>query len=132
MAEATSTTESDLVEEQHSQTTRLAPAELVRRLNDDLGATLVAGLAGVRDRKLPYKWATAGGPVPNDEALRRLLVAHRAWVLVSDADNDYVARAWFIGANPRLDEESPVARLRAGDLVQVMAAARAFAAGQDD
>ena len=122
----------DVLSDQHLQTTRLGVSELVRRLNQELGATLVAMLAGVRDRKLPYKWATANGPTPNDGAYQRLQAAHRAWLMVSDADNDYVARAWFIGANPRLGEESPVAQLRVGDLAGVLSAAKAFAAGQDD
>ena len=53
----------DAMTELHSQTTKLSSHELVRRLNSHLGTTLVATLAGVRDRKLPYKWAVAGGPV---------------------------------------------------------------------
>lgn len=118
--------------DQHIETTRLNSHELVRRLNNHLGATLVATLSGVRDRKLPYKWAVADGPVPKDEAYRRLLAAHRVWQLISDADDDYIARAWFIGANPRLGEESPVMRLREGEIPAVMAAARAFVEGVED
>lgn len=118
--------------DQHAETTRLSSHELVRRLNSQLGSTLVATLAGVRDRKLPYKWAGVDGPIPRDEALGRLQVAHRVWQLISDADNAYVARAWFIGANPRLDEHSPVMKLRDGDLQGVLAAAKAFSEGLDD
>jgi len=122
----------DAMTELHSQTTKLSSHELVRRLNSHLGTTLVATLAGVRDRKLPYKWAVAGGPVPRDEPYRRLQAAHRVWTMISDADNGYIARAWFIGANPRLEEQSPVMRLREGDIPAVMAAAKAFVEGLDD
>lgn len=122
----------DSLTNQHAETTRLTSHELVRRLNRDLGTTLVATLAGVRDRKLPYKWAGADGPTPRDEALRRLQAAHRVWQIVSDADNAYIARAWFIGANPRLDENSPVMELREGNIRSVIEAARAFAEGIDD
>ena len=122
----------DSLTDQHTQTLKLSSHELVRRLNKDLGTTLVATLAGVKDRKLPYKWAEIDGPIPRDEAYRRLQAAHRVWQMINDADNDYLARAWFIGANPRLDEESPVIRLREGDLAGVIAAAKAFVEGLDD
>ena len=122
----------DSLTDQHTQTLKLSSHELVRRLNKDLGTTLVATLAGVKDRKLPYKWAESDGPIPRDEAYRRLQAAHRVWQMINDADNDYLARAWFIGANPRLGEESPVIRLREGDLAGVISAAKAFVEGLDD
>lgn len=119
---------SDPVIDGHALTMTLDVHELARRLLRDLGATVVATLAGVRDRKLPYKWAEHDGPTPRAAALSRLQTAHRAWLLVSDADSPHVARAWFIGANPRLDEHSPVMELREGNLQGVLAAAKAWAA----
>jgi hypothetical protein len=111
---------------------RLAPAELARQLVQHLGPTLVAVLAGVRDRKLPHKWATEGGPTPRPEALQRLQVAHRAWVAVASSEGDDVARAWFIGANPRLDEVPPYEAIRDGEFRKAMAAAAAFVDGTDN
>lgn len=125
-------TDTDLLIDQHTKTTRLTTPELVRQLNAHLGPTLVAALANVRDRKLPHKWAMVDGPVPRDESLRRLQAAHRVWRLISGVENDYTARAWFIGANPRLDEQSPVMQLRDGEVPRVIAAARAFVEGSDD
>lgn len=122
----------DTVIDQHVKTTKMSTYELVRRLNSHLGPTLVATLAGVKDRRLPHKWAVQGGPIPRDEAYRRLQAAHRIWQTLSDADDDFIARAWFIGANPRLNEESPVMSLRAGNIPEVMAAATAFADGMDE
>lgn len=120
------------ITEGYTETARLDVHELVRRLNSHLGPTLVAALANVRDRKLPSKWAQADGPEPRTESWSRLQMAHRVWMLISDAENDYVARAWFIGANPRLGEVSPVMKLRDGALSEVMSAARAFVEGIDD
>lgn len=114
------------------ETIKMDTHELVRQLNSHLGPTLVALLAGVRDKKLPHKWAKADGPTPRDEALTRLLTAHRVWAKVSTAENDSIARTWFIGANPRLGEVSPVIRLREGALTDVWNAAVAFADGTDD
>lgn len=116
----------------HGVTARLTTREVVRQLNNHLGATLVATLADVRDRGLPHKWVRADGPEPRPESNRRLQAAHRAWTMISNSDNEHVARAWFIGANPRLEEQSPVERLRAGEIESVMAAANAFLSGSDD
>jgi hypothetical protein len=103
--------------------------ELVARLNGHLGATAVAALAGVRDSKLPYRWAKPDGPTPGDSAQQRLIAAHRAWLLISDAESDHVARTWFLGANPLLDEEAPVVALRNGEIRAVLEAAKAFTEG---
>src|SRR4029453_4330195 len=97
----------DLFTHIHEQTIRLDLHEVVRRLNKHLGATLVATLAGARDRKLAYKWAQSDGPTPKDEAATRLYAAHAIWKALADAENEYVARAWFIGVNPRLDACQP-------------------------
>ncbi|MDC8984356.1 hypothetical protein PR370_18605 [Mycobacterium marinum] len=116
----------------HVETTKLDTHELVRQLNSHLGPTLVATLAGVRDRKLPHKWAKADGPIPRDEALTRLIMAHRVWSKLAGAENDSIARTWFIGANPRLGEIAPVMKLREGALDDVWNAAVAFVTGTDD
>jgi len=114
------------------ETTKLDLHEVCRRLVGHLGATLVALLAGVRDRKLPYRWAQVDGPTPRDDAAMRLYAAHRVWMLLAGAESAYVARAWFIGANPRLGEVQPVIAIREGRIAEVMAAARAFLDGTDE
>lgn len=123
---------SDVLTDAHEKSARLDLHELVRVLNSHLGATLVATLSGVKDRKAPYKWAKAGGIEPRPEAQRRLLAAHRVWSMISTTENHSVARSWFIGANPRLGEESPVMELRNGNIAGVMSAAQAFIEGADD
>lgn len=107
--------------------------EVARQLVSHLGATAVAVLAGAKDRKLPYKWLREeGGVTPRPEAQRRLLAAHRMWQTISSAEEDYTARNWFIGANPRLGEQSPLLALRDGEVEKVLAAAIAFVEGTDD
>lgn len=110
----------------HAETARLDIHELVRQLNSHLGPTLVAVAAGVKDRKLPNKWAKADGPQPGAERYARLLYTHRTWSLVSAAEGDHVARAWFIGANPLLDEITPIEAIRNDLRREVSAAASAF------
>lgn len=126
------TVNNDTINDLYERTARLTSHELVRRLNTHLGATLVATLSGVKDRKLPYKWATASGPVPRPEALQRLQVAHRVWNLITSSESDHVTRSWFIGLNPRLGEEAPAMALREGKLADVQAAALAFIEGVDE
>lgn len=116
----------------HTETVRLPSSELARQLTQHLGATVVAVLANVRDKKLPYKWSLEGGPTPRTEALQRLQVGHRAWVAVATAEGEDTARAWFIGANPRLDETPPFMAIREGRFQAVMSAAAAFVDGTDN
>jgi hypothetical protein len=44
-------------------------------------------------------------------------------------DSSRVVKAWFIGLNPQLDDESPAEAIREGRLKEAMNAARAFVAG---
>lgn len=110
----------------HAGTARLGIREIVRQLNVSLGATLVAALAGSKDPRISYKWQRLDGPEPNDSAQSRLQMAHRAWTEVSGSEGDHVARLWFIGANPWLDEDSPIDAIREDRSKAVMAAARAM------
>ncbi|WP_232491369.1 hypothetical protein [Mycobacterium dioxanotrophicus] len=110
----------------HTAAVRLTPAELARELLDHLGPTVVAALSQVRNRKQPYKWAIDDGPRPRIESLQRLQVAHRAWWTIAESEGDEVARAWFIGANPRLDEVPPYMAIREGRFSEVLAAADEF------
>ena len=124
--------ETGIDDETFIDTTKMDTHELVRRLNSHLGPTLVATLAGGRDRKMPHRWAKPDGPMPRDEAIARLTMAHRVWQKVAGAESDSVARTWFIGANPRLGEVAPVMKLREGELGDVWNAAVAFVRGTDD
>jgi hypothetical protein len=110
----------------YRRTVPLDIREVTRRLNHALGGTIVASLAGVKDLKLSYEWAREGGPPPGAEAVTRLLFAYEQWQLVSDAEDDAVARAWFIGANPWLEHDTPVNAIRHDRLRQVAAAAQAL------
>lgn len=103
----------------------MSSTELVRQLTHHLGPTLVATLAGARDRQLSRQWGRADSPPPCEEALKRLQMAHRVWGLIAAVESG-VTRAWFIGSNPRLDEAAPVMALRDGRIAEVWHAARAF------
>lgn len=122
---------SNAIFEAHNRTTSQDIHETTRQLVSQLGPTAVSFLAGAKDSKQAAKWQQADGPEPRQEPARRLMAAHRAWQMVSTTESDFVARNWFIGSNPRLEELSPIEALREGQIKQVIAAATAFADGVD-
>lgn len=111
------------------RTNELGIREIVRRLNAGLGPTLVAGLAGSKDRRISHKWAKEDGPEPNQAAVRRLMAAIRLWTELSEAHGEHVARLWFIGSNPWLDEDSPVEAIMEDRYKETRVAANAMLTG---
>lgn len=109
-----------------ASTARLGIREVVRQLNGALGATLVSALTGSKDPRISYKWARERGPEPRPAAVQRLLLAHRAWRLVSETEGEHVTRLWFIGTNPWLDEISPIEAIGNLESKKVMNAAQAM------
>jgi len=87
--------------------TATAAHEENARMNSHLGATVGAALSGVRDSKLPHRWAEPNGPTPNAGAVARLQITQRIWLELFDAESDHVARTWFISSNPLLGETAP-------------------------
>lgn len=120
------------VVQRHRDTNRFEPYEVVRELNAGLGATLVAALAGSKNRAQPHEWAKAGGAEPRAAAWNRLQFAHQIWRALEEAEGSSVARRWFIGGNPLLSEQSPVAAIRDDRHAEVRRAAQAFVDGDVD
>lgn len=102
-------------------------SEVVRRLNVALGPTLVAALAGSRDRTISINWQRLEGPKPDSPAQLRLRFAYRLWADISLAEGGHIARAWFIGGNnPWLGEDNPIDAIRQDRFKTVEAAAQAM------
>ena len=106
-------------------------AQLVERLRDLLGATLVAYLGEVKETRAVAQWA-AGSREPATAIQVRLRLAYRVAALLAQKNDAGVVQAWFQGMNPQLDDVAPARVLREQDLDDagpaVLAAARAFAA----
>lgn len=115
----------------HKQSTRTGVQEMVAKLNAGLGTTLVALLANASNRKQPLRWAE-GATGPRMPSEQRIRAAYQAWLMLSENESDTVARAWFIGTNPLLDDQSPVETLRRSENTagQVVGAAAQFLAVQ--
>ena len=98
-------------------------------LQDALGQKLAAFMVGVDDPKTVGKWA-AEKHVPRDlEVERKLRDAYLVFRLLLTKESPYTVRAWFVGLNPQLDDESPATAIRDGRTRDVLVAARAFLAG---
>ena len=110
---------------------KLPIAQLVERLRDLLGATLVAYLGEVKETRAVAQWA-AGSREPATAIQVRLRLAYRVAALLAQKNDAGVVQAWFQGMNPQLDDVAPARVLREQDLDDagpaVLAAARAFAA----
>lgn len=100
--------------------------DLVRELNENVGTAVVQSMTGVKDRTLPTKWAKDDGPVPRADAQQRLRLGYRVWRTIELAEGRNVALAWLLGANPRLEETTPVTFVRELRTREVVGAAEAF------
>lgn len=102
---------------------------MVRELNKALGPTLVAALSGIKDRKQPTRWAQPDGPIPGHESSKRLILAHSEWHRIVAEEGDHVARAFFIGGNPILGEDTPITAIREDRGAELVAAVDSFLEG---
>jgi len=130
MSSAAHAARPDLEAYEHSA--RVGFPVLVNELSELLGPKLVAYIAGVRETRAVRQWGAgereATAPIP--ERLRFALQV--AW-LIAQHDDASLARAWFQGLNPQLDDRSAARLLREGELdevgPQILSAARAFVSG---
>ena len=91
--------------------------QVARYLQEHLGQKLAAVAVGANDPKTVGRWA-AGKVSPPFVREIRLRAAYDATRLIVDQDGDETARAWFLGASPFLDYESPALVLSQAKTVQ--------------
>ena len=111
----------------HEHAMALPMGEVVRELVQLLGATTVALIGGVSETRAVAQWMNGREP-QRPHVLRFALQIGKMIATPGDGE---VARAWFNGSNPQLDDRVPVAMLRSAPLQEVQAplleAARSFA-----
>lgn len=117
--------------EAYERSARLDFPVLVEELNELLGAELVAYIAGVSEART-VRQLSVGEEVRTTIPERLRLAFQIAW-LIAQHDSASVARSWFQGLNPQLDDRSAARLLREGELdevgPQILSAARAFVSG---
>lgn len=96
-------------------------------LQKHLGQFLLSVIVGKEPRTLA-RWVagTSKPPAASEQLLRDV---SQVFDLITTVDTSTVARAWFMGMNPHLDDVSPAESLSEGQTRQVMAAARAYVSG---
>ena len=111
----------------HSQAMSLPIAEVVAQLVDLLGATNVAVIGGVLETRAVRQWMSGREP----QRSHVLRFALQIGTMIAASTDQELARAWFHGSNPYLDDAIPLLLLRDMPLAEVqgklMSAARAFA-----
>lgn len=112
----------------HEHAMSLPIRAVVRELTDLLGATAVAVIGGVGETRAVQQWMTDREPQRPHVLRFALQVAS----MIAPRGDRELARAWFHGGNPRLEDRVPMLMLRDLPLndIQgpVLVAARAFAA----
>jgi hypothetical protein len=104
-------------------------AQIVVELQQVLSQRVVAYTAGVNSRTI-QRWASENNEehVRNEGATRRLRAAYEIITLLLGYDSAYTVKAWFIGPNPHLEDESPSEAIRQDRLKDVFGAAGSFIA----
>jgi hypothetical protein len=113
----------------HRTTVESSIADIAAFLQDALGQKMVAFMVGVDDPKTVGRWASKRRLPRDVEVERRLRDAHQIFRLLLTKESPHTVRAWFVGLNPQLDDESPAAAITEGRTRDVLVAAKAFLAG---
>jgi hypothetical protein len=113
-----------IVRDAHARAVELGVSDIAAALQAQLGQALLGVIVNKNVRTLT-RWANAAvrPPQASEQLLRDTF---QVVELLTSAESADVARAWFMGMNPQLDDESPAEALSAGRARDVMAAARAF------
>ena len=113
-----------IVRDAHAHAVELGISDIAAALQAQLGQALLGVIVNKTERTLT-RWAKAAvrPPHASEQLLRDTF---QVFELLASAESADVARAWFMGMNPQLDDESPAEALSTGRARDVVAAARAF------
>jgi hypothetical protein len=114
--------------EAHRTTVESSITDIVAFLQEVFGQKLVAYMAGVAEARTVGRWAKGESP-PRPASEARLRDAYYVFRLLNTAESPHTVRAWFVGLNPQLDDESPAFAIREDRPRDVLVAAKAFLAG---
>lgn len=123
----TTNTKARSLEAAHRKSVDYSVADVAKILNEHLGQKLTGFIAGVEDHKAASAWAL-GKRAPQPAAEQRLRAALQVFLLLQSEENGHTARAWLIGMNPQLGDDSPAEVLREGRFKDVQSAAKAYIA----
>lgn len=104
-------------------------ASLTKTLQKHLGQALLAVIVDSSPRTIA-RWIS-GDTTPSASTERLLRDVAQIFDVITTVDTPQVARAWFMGMNPQLEDQAPAELLASNPTAtrSVMAAARAYVAG---
>lgn len=111
----------------HRKSVSAPTSRVVEQLRDEIGTNLLAYIVG-KTASTINKWANGSSQASasSERTLRALLQVRS---ILGENDGPHVLRAWLIGYNPQLDDETPADAIRDGRVRETLAAARAFSVG---
>jgi hypothetical protein len=115
-----------LVEEVHRVSARTPVSDIASELQQILGQRQVAFAVQIKSSKEVGRWA-ADESRPRDETDARLRRLFRVIeVLRQGGEERDTIRAWMLGSNPSLKEDSPIEAFQGDRWVEVLRAAESF------
>ncbi|TQJ37775.1 XRE family transcriptional regulator (plasmid) [Streptomyces sp. NBC_00080] len=108
--------------------TEQALGDIAKFFQEQYSQRVTAILAGVDDPKQVGRWIR-GEHQPRYDSELRLRTAYQVFRIITRAENAHIARAWMIGLNPQLDDESPINAIAHERYKEVLAAARTYCEG---
>lgn len=111
----------------HSASVQIDIEDIAAQLQRVLGKHLLALVVG-RDVRTVQRWVS-GENNPGHVEERKLRNTFQVYGLLSAVEGDHTIRAWFMGMNPQLDDDSPAEAIAAERFRDVASAARAFISG---
>lgn len=111
----------------YRQSVQMTIADVANYLQDVLGQKLTAYMTAVSEGTVGA-WGR-GEQTPRPAADAALRLAFRIFHLLQEHESPHTVRAWFVGLNPQLEDESPATAIREGRQKEVLVAARAFISG---
>ena len=118
----------DQIEQVHRRTVKASVPEITKFLEEVLTRKLIAYMMEVKDAKTVGRWAS-GDRNPGRETESRLRAVYQIFQILQAEESPHTVRAWFIGLNPQLDDESPATAIREGRAKDVLVAAKSWIAG---
>ncbi len=112
----------------HNQATRASIKESADTIQRLLGGRLTAYVAGVKDVRTVSRWAAGDITEVRAESEQRLRSTYEIMTLLLRFDGPGTVRAWFIGMNPHLNDDSPADAIHDGRFQETMGVAKIFIA----
>ncbi|MGW4506903.1 XRE family transcriptional regulator [Streptomyces sp. NPDC004436] len=112
----------------YRDTAELKIAAIAGFLQEQFSQRVVARIAGIEDPKQVGRWSR-GQNEPRFDSEFRLRTAFQVFRYIEECENRHVARAWMMGMNPQLEDESPLLAIAGEKFKEVMAAARSYRQG---